>query len=263
MEYKGRAQCLVIRENKILMVKHKQGNDEWYCSPGGGIEKGETPEQAAIRELYEECNVKGTIIKKTSVYVDPCDDNNFFYSFHVDIGNQTPCLGDDPEESKTHSLVEVRWMSLNELSEVDRAFLWASGLLSIPQFINELESWEREISYPNKCADKNDFWQTLDKLVAESKIVIDRPKGSRHSKYPDCIYPLDYGYLEGTTAMDGGGIDIWKGTSGDYIDAIICTVDLLKRDSEIKILIGCTEEEKQLANPDNEYMKGVLIRRNN
>ena len=43
--------------------------------------------------------------------------------------------------------------------------------------------------------------------------------------------------------MDGGGIDIWKGKDGDYIDSIIVTVDLLKRDSEIKILIGCSEED--------------------
>jgi inorganic pyrophosphatase len=105
------------------------------------------------------------------------------------------------------------------------------------------------------------FWFALDKLVAESKIIIDRPKGSRHPKYPDCIYPVDYGYLENTSSMDSGGIDVWIGTDGDYIDAIICTVDLLKRDSEIKILIGCSEEEKQLAIPDNEYMKGLLIRR--
>jgi len=106
-----------------------------------------------------------------------------------------------------------------------------------------------------------DFWETLDKFVAESNIVIDRPKGSRHPGYPDCIYPLDYGYLENTKSMDGNGIDVWKGSDGDYIDAIICTVDLLKRDSEIKILIGCTEEEKQLVIPNNEFMKGILIRR--
>jgi len=61
--------------------------------------------------------------------------------------------------------------------------------------------------------------------------------------------------------MDGGGIDVWKGTDGEYIDSIICTLDLTKRDSEIKILIGCTEEEKQLAIPNNEHMKGILIRR--
>lgn len=110
----------------------------------------------------------------------------------------------------------------------------------------------------------NAFWQALDKLVAESKIVIDRPKGSRHPKYLDCVYPVDYGYLEGTSSMDGGGIDVWKGTDGDYIDAIICTVDLLKKDSEIKILIGCNEEEKQLvleAHNNSKYMKGILIQR--
>ena len=53
VKYKGRAQCLVIRDGKVLMVKHTHENDEWYCSPGGGIEDGETPEQAAIRELNE------------------------------------------------------------------------------------------------------------------------------------------------------------------------------------------------------------------
>jgi 8-oxo-dGTP pyrophosphatase MutT (NUDIX family) len=150
MDYKGRAQCLVIRDNKILMVKHKHEGREWYCTPGGGIEKGETPEQAAIRELREECNVSGIIVKKTSEYVDPYDDNNFFYTFHVDIGNQNPSLGYDPEIIENPILVEVRWMALNEISEMDRVFLWAAGLLSIVQFEKEVELWNREISYPSK-----------------------------------------------------------------------------------------------------------------
>ena len=90
------------------------------------------------------------------------------------------------------------------------------------------------------------FWSTLDKLVSESKIVIDRPKGSHHPKYPSFVYPVDYGYLEKTSSMDGGGIDVWKGTDGEGIDTIVCTVDLIKKDCEIKILIGCNEDEKQL-----------------
>jgi len=64
--------------------------------------------------------------------------------------------------------------------------------------------------------------------------------------------------------MDGGGIDIWRGAAGNYIDAIVCTVDLLKKDSEIKILIGCNEDEKQLIlvmHNDSEYMKGIIVRR--
>ena len=108
------------------------------------------------------------------------------------------------------------------------------------------------------------FWSALDKLVSEAKIIIDRPKGSHHPKYPTFLYPAGYGYLESTSSMDGGGIDVWKGTDGDVIDAIVCTVDLMKKDSEIKILIGCNEDEKHLvldAHNNSEYMKGILIRR--
>jgi inorganic pyrophosphatase len=109
------------------------------------------------------------------------------------------------------------------------------------------------------------FWTSLDELVSSSEIIIDRPKGSRHPRYPDLIYPVDYGYLDGTSSADGGGIDVWRGSDpGERIDAIICTIDLKKKDSEIKILIGCTEEEKKTVydfHNENEFMKGIMIRR--
>ena len=124
--------------------------------------------------------------------------------------------------------------------------------------------WNVNKHFSKQIKVEDDFWSALDKLTAESKIVIDRPKGSRHPKYPNLIYPVDYGYLENTTSMDGGGIDVWRGTEGDHIDAIICTVDLFKKDSEIKILIGCNEVEKKLVlntHNNGKYMKGILIRR--
>lgn len=52
------------------------------------------------------------------------------------------------------------------------------------------------------------FWEALDVLLAGGEIVIDRPKGSAHPRYPHMIYPLDYGYLAGSASMDGGGIDV-------------------------------------------------------
>lgn len=110
----------------------------------------------------------------------------------------------------------------------------------------------------------NDFWRALDSLVDNSEIVIDRPKGTAHPKYPDFIYKVDYGYLKNTSSMDGAGIDVWIGSGEKKIDAIMCIVDLMKRDSEIKILIGCTEEDKQIVyqtHNETEYMKGILIRR--
>ncbi len=91
------------------------------------------------------------------------------------------------------------------------------------------------------------FWQTLDTFIETSEIVIDRPKGSAHPRYPDIIYPLDYGYLENTTGGDGDGIDVWLGSRLDQkFDAIICSADQQKRDAEIKLLLGCTPEEKMI-----------------
>ena len=110
----------------------------------------------------------------------------------------------------------------------------------------------------------NSFWSALDTLVGKSEIIIDRPKGTAHPKYPNFIYKVNYGYLKNTTSMDGAGIDLWVGTNGKNIDAIMCIVDLMKRDSEIKILIGCTEEEKAIiyeTHNETQYMKGILIRR--
>jgi len=76
----------------------------------------------------------------------------------------------------------------------------------------------------------NDFWSALDELVLNSEIVIDRPKGTAHPKYPNFIYRLDYGYLKNTSSMDGDGIDVWVGSGEQKIDAIMCIVDLMKRD---------------------------------
>jgi inorganic pyrophosphatase len=108
------------------------------------------------------------------------------------------------------------------------------------------------------------FWEALDTLVRESNVIIDRPKGSMHPGFSSGrTYPVDYGYLKNTTSMDGGGIDAWCGSSPQLtINGIICTVDLLKRDSEIKILIGCTPEEMKLALDfynQGSFMKAILI----
>ena len=110
-----------------------------------------------------------------------------------------------------------------------------------------------------------EFWSALDKLVETSNIIIDRPKGSAHPRFTQYIYPLDYGYLDGTSSMDGEGIDVWLGTDpAKQLTALLCTVDLIKRDSEIKLLLGCTEEEIRTVvsfHNQSELMRGMLVRR--
>jgi len=110
-----------------------------------------------------------------------------------------------------------------------------------------------------------DFWAKFDQMLATSEIVIDRKKGSRHPRFPDIIYPLDYGYLEGTSGGDGNEIDVWRGSLTDgKLVAVICTVDLKKCDSEVKLLIGCTEDEIGIVDAFHNYgdlMSGIIIMR--
>jgi inorganic pyrophosphatase len=108
------------------------------------------------------------------------------------------------------------------------------------------------------------FWAYLDQLVAVCPVKIDRPGQSSHPQYPTIIYPLDYGYLEGTSAVDGGGVDVWLGSSGILeVTAVVLTVDLYKRDTEIKILLGCSEEEMQIILDfhNSNCMQGLLVLR--
>ena len=45
-------------------------------------------------------------------------------------------------------------------------------------------------------------------------VTVDRPLGSRHPRHPDMVYPINYGYVEGTPGGDG-----------EYQDAYILGVD--------------------------------------
>lgn len=39
--------------------------------------------------------------------------------------------------------------------------------------------------------------------------TIDRPIGSRHPRYPDMIYPVNYGYVDGVFTPDGAEQDVY------------------------------------------------------
>lgn len=90
------------------------------------------------------------------------------------------------------------------------------------------------------------FWEEMARLAAIYPIVIDRPRGKPHPNWGELVYPLDYGYLEGTSASDGAGIDVWIGSlGGTSLTGILCTYDTFKRDAELKLLLGCTPEDMQ------------------
>jgi inorganic pyrophosphatase len=107
------------------------------------------------------------------------------------------------------------------------------------------------------------FWEKIAALVESSKAVVDRPKGSSHPRFKDFVYPVDYGHLEGTQGGDGQEVDVWIGSLKSGVTGVLCTVDILKKDMELKILLGCSEEEenKILRAMNSKYMSAVLVRR--
>lgn len=108
------------------------------------------------------------------------------------------------------------------------------------------------------------FWERMDWLVTKHEVQLDRPRGTPHPRYPTKTYPRDYGYLEGTQSGDGEGIDVWIGSGDpDRVTAVICTYDSEKQDAELKLLLGCTEEDCVLieAFHNQGQQAGLLILR--
>ena len=111
------------------------------------------------------------------------------------------------------------------------------------------------------------FWQKLDTLFFSSKLVVDRPRYTVHYKYSNLVYPVDYGYLSDTTGSDQAPSDVFKGSQKtNQVGAIVVSADILKKDCEVKLLIGCSEEEEhevlEFLN-QTEFQKAILIHRGN
>ncbi len=111
------------------------------------------------------------------------------------------------------------------------------------------------------------FWQKLDTLFFSSKLVVDRPRYTVHYKYSNLVYPVDYGYLSDTTGSDQAPIDVFRGSQKtNQVGAIVVSADILKKDCEVKLLIGCSEEEEhdvlEFLN-QTEFQKAILVHRGN
>lgn len=112
-----------------------------------------------------------------------------------------------------------------------------------------------------------EYWKFLEKLISENQLVIDRKKGSSHPLFPSAIYPVDYGYISNTRSMDGSCIDVFVGENSDMqVKGIMCTIDMLKNDSEIKVMLGCSSQEIDTVLVflnNSAFMKAIFIDRFN
>lgn len=94
----GEAPTLMGEGGRVLFVRHPQRG--WEI-PGGHLEEGETPEDALVRELFEETGLKGRLQRWNTEYYP----NGWVGHVIVDSTEQEFWQADDDKVS------EVRWWS--------------------------------------------------------------------------------------------------------------------------------------------------------
>ncbi|NTV01753.1 MAG: NUDIX domain-containing protein [Chlorobiaceae bacterium] len=131
--------ALCVQHGQVLMVEHRSfapgepGMPESYwILPGGVVERGETLEEAVMREMLEEtgleCNVGGMIFVKELLYPHPGntgrDKGSRHHSvtlcFHCEVTGGTLMTGRDPEfPDDRQVIIETRWLPLDDLASYE------------------------------------------------------------------------------------------------------------------------------------------------
>lgn len=113
---RNRGSAILIENKKVALIKRTRNSSTYYVFPGGGIEKGETPEAAAVREAMEELGVH--------ICIEDCFEqvqyNGTQYYFLANITGGTFGTGNGEEfSSDERGYYEPIWMDIDSLNEID------------------------------------------------------------------------------------------------------------------------------------------------
>jgi mutator protein MutT len=100
--------CIITHSDKILLIRNSYRPSQWNF-PGGGIERGETPEAAARREVLEEVGIALDEIKYLGQF-----DNRLEYkhdTVFVFVGE----AGNDLAGADGVEVAEMRWWNVDNL----------------------------------------------------------------------------------------------------------------------------------------------------
>lgn len=108
---------MVVHENGEILVTERSPDKEIYpgyyeASVGGVVQKGETPEEAAMRELYEETDINsnGLVHLSTHFYKGwPLIVDDYYYTTDMD---------QDKVYLDREEVVEYAWVSLQKVDEL-------------------------------------------------------------------------------------------------------------------------------------------------
>lgn len=123
---------LVVRPDRRVLVLKRSITDERrpgeWDFPGGGVEPGESPNEGAVRELYEETGIQiltadlKLLYAATSFY-EPGQDSNTRMLFVVKV--------DDSQVANitlSHEHEDSKWQSMNDAAEEHPHPVYRAGL---------------------------------------------------------------------------------------------------------------------------------------
>jgi 8-oxo-dGTP diphosphatase len=110
------ARGIVIQNDKLLLIERWRGNLHYFSIPGGGIEPGETPEQAVLREIAEETSCIVTV--ERPLYLLTTDKGSQHHIYLCAYQSGTAHLPSDSPEylhAKPNNRFAPTWVNLAEL----------------------------------------------------------------------------------------------------------------------------------------------------
>ena len=114
-----RAGIVLIEDNKVALIERHRAGLHYFVFPGGGVDEGESPEQAAIREAMEELGVEVAIKQKVAEVKVGQGSRQIYFLVEQTGGKFGAGVGEeytdsDPQSPEEGIYIPV-WMPIDEL----------------------------------------------------------------------------------------------------------------------------------------------------
>jgi len=116
-----RAGIVLIQENKVALIERYRASLHYFIFPGGGVDEGESHEQAAIREAMEELGIEVSIKQKVADVQLGQKSRQLYFLVEQVRGEFGTGTGAEFESSNLHNpqkgIYIPTWMPIEELPQ--------------------------------------------------------------------------------------------------------------------------------------------------